>query len=76
MQDESGEGAVHVEVPVVIQEHSFMNLFRKKLTRDRVVPIISASMSCLIFAMTVSGLSSFPKGAINSNTRPPASRWN
>jgi hypothetical protein len=53
-----------------------MNLFRKKLTRDRVVPIISASMSCLIFAMTVSGLSSFPKGAINSNTRPPASRWN
>jgi hypothetical protein len=25
---------------------SFLNLFMKKLTRDRVVPIISASISC------------------------------
>ena len=32
------------------------NLFMKKLTRDRVVPIISASVSWLIFAMTGSGL--------------------
>ena len=28
---------------------SFRNLFMKKLTRDRVVPIISASVSWLIF---------------------------
>ena len=28
---------------------SFLNLFMKKLTRERVVPIMSASMSCDIF---------------------------
>src|SRR5476651_1998520 len=31
------------------------NLFMKKLTRDRVVPIISASVSWLIFAMIGTG---------------------
>jgi hypothetical protein len=30
---------------------NFRNLFMKKLTRDRVVPIISASVSWLIFAV-------------------------
>jgi hypothetical protein len=30
---------------------SFRNLFMKNLTRDRVVPIISASVSWLIFAV-------------------------
>ena len=40
--------------------------FRKKLTRERVVPIISASVSWLIFAMTGSGLDSRPKLASKS----------
>src|SRR5208282_1615414 len=35
----------------------------KKLTRDRVVPIISASVSWLIFAMIGSGRLSLPKFA-------------
>ena len=46
---------------------NFRNLFIKKLTRERVVPIISANVSRLIFAMTVSGLPSFPKWANTSS---------
>ena len=45
-------------VTVVIDEaQRGRNLFMKWLTRERVVPIISASVSWLIFAMTGSGLS-------------------
>src|SRR4029453_5991994 len=36
------------------------NLFIKKLTRERVVPIISASVSCLNFPTIGSGLPSLP----------------
>jgi hypothetical protein len=37
---------------------SFLNLFMKKLTRDLVVPIISARVSWLTLAITGSGLPS------------------
>ena len=40
---------------------NFRNLFMKKLTRDRVVPIISASVSWLTFAITGSGLTFLAK---------------
>jgi integrase len=52
---------------------SFRNLFMKKLTRDRVVPIISASVSWLIFAIIGSSLSSLPKFANSRSSR--ASRF-
>jgi hypothetical protein len=39
-----------------------------KLTRDLVVPTISASVSWLIFAMTVTDLPSFPKLASRRRT--------
>jgi hypothetical protein len=42
---------------------SFLNRFMKKLTRERVVPIISARVSWLIFATTSIGLDSWPKFA-------------
>ena len=61
---------------VRIQEDLVDQLFNsseKRLTRERVVPIISASVSWLIFAMTSSGLPSFPKWAISNNAR--ASRF-
>jgi hypothetical protein len=45
----------------------------KKLTRDRVVPIISARTSWLIFGTTVSGLLSLPNCA--SSNRILASRF-
>ena len=48
---------------------NFLNLFMKKLTRDRVVPIMSARASWLILGITVSGLPSLPKRASNSNIR-------
>jgi hypothetical protein len=38
----------------------FLNLFMKKLTRERVVPIISARVSCDILATIVSGWSCLP----------------
>jgi hypothetical protein len=41
----------------------------KKLTRDRVVPIISASVSWLTFAMIGSGLPSLPKFASRRRAR-------
>jgi len=40
---------------------NFLNLFMKKLTRDRVVPIISARVSRLILGITVRGTPSLPK---------------
>jgi hypothetical protein len=44
VEDDIEEGAVHVQ-PGVVVNPSLRNLFRKKLTRDRVVPIILASVS-------------------------------
>jgi len=44
------------------------NRFTKKLTLERVVPTISASVSRLIFGITSSGLPSLPKLA-SSSTR-------
>src|SRR5271170_690455 len=32
--------------PLYVMKPSFLNLFMNKLTRDRVVPMISASISC------------------------------
>jgi hypothetical protein len=52
---------------------SFLNRFMKKLTRDRVVPIISARIPWLILGTTVSGLLSLPNWA--SNNRILASRF-
>ena len=46
--------------PSYSMKPSFLNLFRKKFTRDRVVPIISASVSCEIFGTMRTGLSFFP----------------
>lgn len=46
--------------PLYSMSPSFLNLFMKKLTRERVVPIISASVSCDILGITRWGLSSLP----------------
>src|SRR5579864_6374966 len=45
---------------------SFLNLFMKKLTRDRVVPIISASISCDTLGSIFWGWSCAPKRASSS----------
>src|ERR1017187_5151524 len=48
---------------------SFLNLFIKKLTRERVVPTISARVSWLILGIKTSALPSLPKCASNSSIR-------
>ena len=49
-----------VRPPLYSIKPSLLNLFMKKLTRDRVVPIISASVSWLIVAKAGSGSRYFP----------------
>jgi hypothetical protein len=51
---------------VVVDEPQPSKFIHKKLTRDRVVPIISASVFWLIFAIIGSGLASLPKFASSS----------
>jgi hypothetical protein len=46
--------------PLYSMKPSFLNFFRKKFTRERVVPAISASVSCEILATTRAGRSCFP----------------
>src|ERR1035437_5498451 len=46
--------------PLYSMKPSFLNLFRKKFTRERVVPTISARVSCEILGTTRAGLSCFP----------------
>ena len=63
--------------PLYSMKPSFLNLFRKKLTRDRVVPTISARVSWLIFGMIVPpSCLSFPKWASNKESEPVAFHWN
>jgi hypothetical protein len=57
------------DATVVVNEAQLLNLFVKKLTRDRRVPIISASVSWLIFAMIGSGLPYLPKFANSRSIR-------
>ena len=45
--------------PLYSIKPSLLNLFIKKLTRERVVPIISASVSWLILGITCSGEASW-----------------
>jgi len=46
-----------VRPPLYSMYPSFRNLFMKKLTRDRVAPTISASVSCDTFGSVRVGLS-------------------
>src|SRR4029078_7017391 len=55
--------------PSVSMNPSRLNLFMKKLTRERVVPTISASVSCDIFGTMRCGLSCLPYRASSSSVR-------
>ena len=60
VQDNAQQCALTFSLPLPLMNPSFRNLFMKKLTRDRVVPTISASVSCEIFGSTRCGLRSSP----------------
>jgi hypothetical protein len=47
-------------LPLYRMKPNFLNLFMNIFTRERVVPTISASISCDIFGSTVCGLSAEP----------------
>jgi hypothetical protein len=51
--------------PLYSMKPSSRKRFMKKLTRDRVVPTISASVSCVIFGISVSGSPGLPNSANN-----------
>ena len=46
--------------PLYSMNPSLRNLFMKKFTRERVVPTISASISCDMVGMVRTGVSSLP----------------
>jgi len=52
---------------------NFLNRFMKKLTRERVVPTISARVSWLILGTTVSGTCSSPKSKVHLEGDPEES---
>jgi hypothetical protein len=59
--------------PLYSIKPSLRKRFIKKLTRERVVPIISAKVSCEILGMYCSGSPGLPNSAINRSIR--ASRF-
>ena len=59
--------------PLYSIKPSLRNRFMKKLTRDRVVPIISAKVSCVISGINGSGSPGLPNSA--SNKRILAKRF-
>src|SRR5450631_1007311 len=61
MQDSVQQRTVDLDMSVIVIRPSLRNLFMKKLTRDLVVPIISASVSWLIFGVISCGVPSLPK---------------
>src|ERR1700730_7492686 len=58
-----------LKTPLYSMKPSLLNLFMKKLTRDRVVPIISANASWLTLGITASGFPSLPKLANSKRSR-------
>ena len=66
MQDHFQTGIYARECGRCIQRTpSLRKRFMKKLTRDRVVPIISANVSCEILGINVSGSPGSPNSAIS-----------
>jgi hypothetical protein len=69
------QGIVDVDLAVVFDEAQFLNLFMKNLTRGRVAPIISASISCDTVAKTFCGWPGAPRREQLEKCAPAASRW-
>jgi hypothetical protein len=74
MQDRTQQRIVNLDVPVLVDETQLAELVHERLTRDRVVPIISASVSWLMFGLIGCGLPAFPNFASSSSMRSPLAR--
>jgi hypothetical protein len=64
-QDNNEQRLVYLDAPVVADKPEVAKSIYEELTRDRVVPIISASVSCVIGGIKVSGSAGSPNSAIN-----------
>ena len=67
---------MNLQRSVVFDKSQLPKFFMKKLTRERVVPIISASVVWLIGVKIASGFPSFPKFAGSEACAPDAFRSN
>jgi hypothetical protein len=60
VKDDIQKRAVNLQPAVVVDVAEFAEPVHEKVTRERVVPMISASFSWLSFAITGSGLPALP----------------
>jgi len=67
------ERAVNLQTTVVVNAQ-FPDRFMKKLTRERVAPVISASISWPIFGTTASSVPSLPEWASCKRSGPASFR--
>ena len=74
-QQGTEQGPVDPNATVVFDKASSRNRFMKKLTRDRVVPIISARVSCEIVGRGVVGLSGCHIQPLTGEFVPGAFHW-
>ena len=65
MQDHIEQRFMNPDATVVLNKPSLRKRFMKKLTRERVVPIISARVSCVISGINDSGSPGLPNSANN-----------
>ena len=55
MQDNTQEGSVDMQPAIVLNEAQFLEFIHEEINPDRVVPIISASISCVILGSSFCG---------------------
>jgi hypothetical protein len=62
VQDNTQQGSVDMQPAIILNEAQFPEfiIFMNKLTRERVAPIISASISCVILESIFCGWASWP----------------
>ena len=76
VQDHVEKRWAHADAPVVFDKTHFRNRFMKKLTRDRVVPMISARVLCVMAGIKVSGSPGLRIPRSAAKCAPDVSRWN
>jgi hypothetical protein len=70
VEEDVQQRAVDAESAAIIgDEPQLAEFVHEKLTRERVVPIISAGLSWLILAITAAGFPSFPRSASSHHGR-------
>jgi hypothetical protein len=69
MQNHIEQRLVHMDASVVFNKAHLAEAVHEEADLDRVVPIISARVSCVIIGINVSGPPGLPNSAINRRIR-------